>query len=125
MANKLDEIKRRWAGARKVDAGTHWAWATPVEHSIDDVAWLVGEVERLTRELAEQRDFAADCARADKEMGRELIRQRDEAKARVEYWKAKAELRRARAEGHVANECTYGEDAIRALRELERLGVKP
>jgi hypothetical protein len=53
--------------------GTSQPWTPPAD--------LAAEVDRLTRELAKQRDFAADCARADKAMGRELIEQRDEARA--------------------------------------------
>ncbi len=167
--NTIEQIKKRWAHAKRVDAGTHWADVIPgtaiedvkallaeVERlranspenqdgSTDDAArygtldpaeltrhyvagrgdaryaederhraglhtvyvearkaayrallrqhgegierseaergGLEAEVERLTRELADQKAFAADCARADKDMGWELMRQRDEAKA--------------------------------------------
>lgn len=91
------------------------------------VAWLVGEVERLTKELAEANAFYEDCARADKASGQELIRQRDEAKAALVVERARSTFWRAAwdCDRRATVRPEHVEPVRQALAELRALGGEP
>jgi hypothetical protein len=64
----IERIRKRWAHARRVDAGTHWADEMP-STAIADVKALLAEVDRLTRELVIAEKMLTSGNAADARLG--------------------------------------------------------